>query len=689
YHYLQHGQAVQSLLPDGVDPIDAATATIVGTHLNPSEGHESDGIRRHTLWGELAFQLGGADAYRQIEANDRDRVAPGKETLRPILEAYEPFTLLFDEVLEYVVRARGVDVGTESTLGAQTLSFLQELTEAVANTSHGLMLVTLPSSELEDFGEAKQRNLDQLERVFGRIESIEMPVQGEEIYAIIRQRLFEPVHDEAAVKEIVDRYMAKYQDHKQELPNKASEGDYRRRMEQAYPFHPDLIDTLYEKWGAFPSFQRTRGALRLLANVVEDLYQREEPIDLILPCDVNLDPAPIRREFISHIGQEYESVIGSDIAGHEAKAPSLDSANRNWKHLGSRIATAIFLHSFTPNQSDQGVPVPFIKLAVLRQDSIPAMVTEVLQQLSNELWYLNTEGERYYFSNVFNLNRVVVDKQGVIQAASVREEIERRVKQQLGTKLRSYLWPQSSDDIPDNRELKLAVIDPENRPDPSQLQDWLHRRTSSFRTYKNTIIYGLPEGDRLARLDDAVRRYLALKEIKTEIEEDRRPGMSEKRSEVERRLRETENDIPQQVRDLYRTARPPSTRMLTAKFLNNQDAIRLSDLVEQFYKDPGLPLLADAQLIAQAVAQGVQEGALGLASGSPDAIEPNSVRINESIRANDVQLTEDYLLLTAERAQAEQASAATEEASTAPSETDDVTDTEPQPAEAGRTPRSD
>lgn len=127
--------------------------------------------------------------------------------------------------------------------------------------------------------------------------------------------------------------------------------------------------------------------LRLLANAVEELYQREKNLDLILPGDINLSRPAIRQEFLKHIGGEYEGIIASDIAGHEAKAPSLDAANRQWKHLAERVATSIFFHSVRKGQSAKGISLPYIKLATQRQDTIPALVTEILQKLTHALWY--------------------------------------------------------------------------------------------------------------------------------------------------------------------------------------------------------------------------------------------------------------------------------------------------------------
>ena len=556
YHYLKSGGRVEEMLPEGVELIEPAIATIVGTDINPSEGFRDGDVVRRTLWGEIAYQLGGEEGYAKLAKNDRDRISPGKNDLRDLLEPLQPFVLLIDEVLEYVIRARGIEIA-ESTLASQTLAFFNELTEAVSGLPRGLMVVTLPSSDIEDFGEADQRNLAQLEKIFGRVEAIYTPVKGEEVYSIIRRRLFEPVSDEAAVREIVDGYVRVYQGHKDELPPKVREGEYRHKMELAYPFHPEVIDILYEKWGTFSSFQRTRGVLRLLANVIEEAYQSERNADLILPGDINLDRPSVRQEFLRHIGPEYESVVGSDIAGVDAKSQVLDRANRGWKHLAERNATAVFVHSFTADRSNRGTTMPYIKLSVVRPETIPSLVTEVLHKQSNELWYLNQQGEQYYFSDVPNLNRMVIDKKGVVQPFAVREELERRIKRELGTNLRCYLWPRSSDEVPDNHDLKLAVLDPDEHYTPEALEGWLNRRGSGFRVYKNTLFFALADRDRHARFVDAVKEYLALLEIQEQIRKDDRPGMAEKRGEVKRRIDKFEDDAPLKVREMYRTAAVP------------------------------------------------------------------------------------------------------------------------------------
>jgi len=695
YHYLANGGRIQELLPDEVSLLDPNISVIVGTDVNPSEGFRDGPVHRHTLWGDIAYQLGGKAAYAEVQSNDEDRVSPGRKDLRSLLEPLQPFVILLDEVLEYVVRARGVEVG-DTTLGAQTLSFFQELTEAVSGIENGMLIATLPSSEQEDFGESGQGNLAKIEKVFGRLEAIYTPVQGQEVYSIIRRRLFERP-EESKVREIVDRYVTLYQENKKGLPGKAVSADFREKMELAYPFHPEVIDILYEKWSTFASFQRTRGALRLLARVAEDLFEREEAIDLILPGDINLDRPAIRQEFLRHIGNEYEGVIGSDIAGSNAKSMQLDKDNHAWDHLAQRNATSIFLHSFAADDSERGIKLPYIKLDVVRPDTTVALVTDVLQKMGQELWYLNTRGEQeYYFSNVPNLNRMVLDKKGQIQPGAVRTELKRRIQNELGTKLKTYLWPSEGNELPDNQALKLAVLDPDENYTENQLRRWVERTGSSYRAYKNTIFFAKPDTDRYARLRDTIKQYLALSEILDGIDRGEHAALEEKKSEVKRRRADLADDFPIKVRELYHTAlvpvlngnsleeidfgqpavgrenldswfrktlasqmhgkilaSPPSANLIQAKFLSNSDTIAIQDILEQFYKNPSLPSLDSPSLIAEAIVHGVQDGSFGLARREDGEVVAGSVRFNDGLTSTQVHFQEDgWVLVTAEKARA-------------------------------------
>nr|CBH38392.1 conserved hypothetical protein [uncultured archaeon] len=676
YHYLKNGAKVQSQLPEGLPPITAEVAVIVGTHLNPLEGNSRNGLTVQTLWGEIAYQLAGEAGYKAFEQNDTDRVAPGKEKLRAFLESCEPFILLFDEVLEYITKARGVEYhGTN--LGSQTFAFLQELSETVSSLRRGMLIVTLPSSYLEDYTERKEESLAKLEKTFGRIESIEETVKGEEIYSIIQRRLFANIKDPEMRDSIIMNYFELYQKDKDELPAKARDLDYKRKMELAYPFHPEVIDILYEKWGTYASFQRTRGVLRLLANVIEDLYNKEKHIDMILPSDIGLESASVRHEFLHHIGSEYESIIGSDISGHEAKSISLDKENKGWKHLAERIATTIFFYSFSGDKSENGATLEYIKFATLHADTIPSMVTEVLQRLDTSLWYLNEKGGMYRFSKIPNLNRMILDKKELYNIM-YREEMRKVLDKEVGTAFSSVLWPEKSEDIADNKELKLVIMRPnENDDTPGE---WLEKRGNTFRTYKNTIIFAKADPGGFGAFKDELKTYLALKEIEGEIKANEEGGLKDKATEVAQRIKRIRDDFSFNARRMYnvilrgqeeialgqptvgkeslsnwykmalesreKLAPHLHYRYLVKKFMEGQDKIETKVISDQFYKDMSLVIPESPDVIRRAIQQGVAEGAFGLAYVKGGEVDKETLKFKSNVPTSSVSLAEEEVLVS-------------------------------------------
>lgn len=693
FHYLKHGNKIGDLLNDAVPPLESSSSTsktvnlsvIAGNHWEPLAGKSSEGLPRRTFWGDLAYQIDGQAGYDLFRDNDEKRISPGKEKLRDFLADHQPFVLLFDEVLEYINRAMDVRDKLDVALGTQTFSFFQELTEAVSTLPHGMLVVTLPSSQLEDFGDREEEALARLSKIFGRLESIETPVRGEEIYAVIRRRLFEVENlKNAPMQETIHRYFLLYQQHKGDLPPKARDLNYKEKMEMAYPFHPDLIDILVEKWSTFSSFQRTRGVLRLLANVVEDLYQQETNIDLILPGDINLEKPGIRQEFIKHIGSEYEGVIASDIAGHEAKSQALDKANRAWKHLAQRISNAIFFHSFSADDSEKGISLPYIKLAVLRSDTIPAMVTEVLQKLGNELWYLNSRGDAYYFSRIPNLNRMILDKKELFNQ-TYEAELKAIIDKEVGRRFTTYLWPDSSDLIPDNRTLKLVILHPEDSG--SEIPAWIERKGSNFREYQNTLFFALADTAAFAKMREDVKTYLALQEIEATVKSGDMAALETKKDEIQRRLRDIRRDFSYNVRRMYHSLQfgqqkldlgQPTAgneamsswywreltdgnvgaiverlgyRIIVNKLLADNDRVAASVILDQFYKSPDLPVPAQPEVVARALQLGVQEKALGLTEMKGDELDPHSLKYGGAITLDSVTFEPGIYVVSPQKAE--------------------------------------
>ncbi len=565
YHLLAHADQISHLDPiqdlleqAELDSIpQCRIAALVGTALDPHGRQTEDGVRIHTLWGEMAYQLGGQALYRRIQESDEARAAPGTDALIDLLDGLGPVLVLVDEVLEYATKVGGVSVG-EGTLLGQTLSFLQEFSTVAANRSQTMLAGALPSSYLERFDASAQKAFQQLGKIFGRLEQIRTPVEGAEIYEILRRRLFEDVGTEEQRKQTAEAYWEFYQAHAPDLPRKVREVAYRERMVRAFPFHPELVDILYERWGSLPNFQRTRGVLRLLAMVVGDLYKRGTTAALIQPAHVNLTNTRVRHEFVNLVDNAYETVVGSDIAGHAAKAPQIDhelGGEYAVEGIAQGLATSIFLYSHTGG-ADQGAVVPQLRLSILHPEMSAALVADALDRLSDRLWYLY-EDPKWRFDKVANLNKILVEREDTVKS----DEIEGRIRSVLGDLVgqrafhRTYLWPREGRDVSDDRQLGLVVLYSGrvagSRETETFIKDVLKQRGEAFRTYRNTLVFLLPDRTEIDRATEAARNLLALEGISADYGGSDR--LTDKQQErLDKDLGDARSALPQIVYQAYR-----------------------------------------------------------------------------------------------------------------------------------------
>ncbi len=191
----------------GIEPVLAAAevatlpkvrrAVLVGTALSPANIHRKpDGTEVHTLWGELAYQLLGAEGYAFVAEADRRGVSPGSDALRELFQAAGPCLILIDEWVAYVRMLYGKHDLPGGAFDAG-MTFAQALTEAARAVPRVLVVASLPASDIEIGGDAGREALSRLKNTFGRLESAWRPASAEEGFEIVRRRLFEPISDPA------------------------------------------------------------------------------------------------------------------------------------------------------------------------------------------------------------------------------------------------------------------------------------------------------------------------------------------------------------------------------------------------------------------------------------------------------------------------------------------------------------
>lgn len=351
------------------NPGQVKVAAFIGLDIDASTGVQiENGPRILTPWGYLAWQIGGAEAYALVETVDRQRIAPGNDVLRQVF-GDRSILLLMDEFLVFVENAMGLVVG-DSTFGRQVLTFVQKLTEVVRDLPKTVLVYSLQASVQEAVGD--EGLLYILDKLVSRIDAKKEPVSGDEVMKVIQRRLFADVGNSAVIQEIARqqaelfrRYRESYEDTnrgKQEVQQQADL--LAERIQSSYPFHPDLLDLMYHRWGSLPSYQRTRGALQFLARVVHALRSSGDTSLLIGPGNIPFDDEGVRGAFFSQVGERerFNTVISADLTGRKAKVKTVDNQIAqdapalSLLKVGTRLASAILMYSFgARNGEDRGV----------------------------------------------------------------------------------------------------------------------------------------------------------------------------------------------------------------------------------------------------------------------------------------------------------------------------------------------
>lgn len=518
-------------------PKNIRRAVLVGTSRGPQDVLIAEGDRKiRTTWGELAWQLGGTEAFDMVAENDANGIAPGSNLLEALFKKYAPCLILIDEWVAYLRQIYKVE-GLPSGSFDANLSFVQSLTEAVKASPGTLLVASLPASQIEVGGEGGQEALARLKQTFSRVESSWRPASQEESYEIVRRRLFKEIpgdkfhHRDNTLKQ----FAKMYRDNANDFPQGCADEDYRRKLEKAYPIHPELFDQLYTSWGSLEKFQRTRGVLRLMAQAIHELWMSGDPSVMIMPGSVAVSSPRVEPELLHYLDVSWQAIIAGDVDGTTSTPYKVDQSAPNLNRYSAtrRVARAIFMGTApTAQQQNTGLDDKQINLGVVQPGERPAIFGDALRRLTNQAKFMHADLGRYWYSMSASLNRIAADKAAQIEAALVDVTIDAELGKYVnGLADRGHfdavqVAPATSAEVPDEaggvRAVVLGVKYPHNGREGSdalvEAKDILTQRGSTPRVYRNTLVFIAAEARQLDHLKDAVRASLAWGEIVRDTE---------------------------------------------------------------------------------------------------------------------------------------------------------------------------
>lgn len=704
YHLAQGGaeaagwKGVRSLLTNaGVTEVPrAATAVFVGTEFDSLSGRGgTDGTPiRKTPWGEIAWQLLGADGLGIVSEHERTLTAPGGDVVSRILPADRPVLILLDELMNYVSRSR------KSGLASQLYSFLHNLSEVSRSRDNVVLAVSIPASELEMTAE-DQSDYERLKKLLDRLGKAVIMSAEAETSEIIRRRLFEwhglPVDASKTVTEYAEWMGA----HRHQLPSWFPVDSARESLESSYPFHPSVLSVFERKWQALPHFQQTRGVLRLLALWVSRAYvegfkgAHKDP--LITLGTAPLDDSTFRAAVFEQLGESrLEAAVTTDIAGKEhAHALRLDKAATpevKKAHLHRKVATTIFFES-NGGQHRGEATLPEVRLAVAEPDLDIGNVEQSLEALSDTCYFLSAEKNRFRFSFQPNLNKLLADRRASVPANAIRDRVRAEIEKVFGAGkgVERVFFPERTNQVPDRAALTLVVLGSEDEAGDTAtaklMETMAKEHGSSSRTYKSALIWCVAEDGSL--LSEEARKVLAWEDIDADterlrIDESQHRQLEENLKRAKRDLRES---VWRSYKNVFLLDEKNALRKVDLGLVHSSAAdslvglilgrLQQEDLVvdgvspnflvrnwppalpewstkavrDAFFASPKFPRLLNPDTVKQTICRGVEAGMLAYASKKPDGVYDPFV-FQATLKEGDLEVTDDVFVIRKEDAEA-------------------------------------
>jgi hypothetical protein len=567
--------------------LDVNTAVFVGAHVDAEDARSNyddpDAPATKTMWGEMAYQLFGREGYEFLRENDENRTPPGTTKLERLFERNDnPSLILIDEIAAYLEQAAAVEIG-DSTLAKQTNTFLMSLLSATQNNDKVTVVLSIADTafadQAEDVRGLVSESISEFNRISDRVEGSITPTEDEEISAVLRHRLFEQI-DSDGRDATVDAYASFYTGDRDSFPDSATSPDHSERLEESYPIHPTVIDTLTEELDSLPSFQRTRGALKLLSRGVYRLWRHQDDNEerhFVRVFDLHPSDGDVRSTLLrlfSSVDMDFEAAIKADIYSEDGTA-NAEEEDRNWVKnghppIGTQLATTILWKSIVKGAEGRGTTRRPLRHAVANTEVELAHYDDALNNLLGEgrlsaCFYLHGDnGEKIQFKSEQNLTKTINSVVEQLQEGLARRHLEEALDEALGQgSLNVIVGPEEPHEIPDTAdEAHLCVMDfdtvtiTDYEEIPETIQTLFKNTASSSggqktpRVYKNNVVFLAATANDVTDAKRTAKRVAAIKHIQNNLG-DQYELSTEEQDKLAERLDSAKGTLDQDIKKAY------------------------------------------------------------------------------------------------------------------------------------------
>lgn len=469
------------------------------------------------IWGEIAEQLGKKELFNPYYS---PLMAPNQSAWINLLKSDIPTLILLDELPPYLQNAKTIPVGA-GTVADITTTALSNLFNAVGKAElHNVCVVVSDlQATYEQGSQLLQKSFKELENEIERSAINIEPVGAntDDLYNILRTRLFEKVGSKEDIDEIATAYRKAVVEAKQMGYTNYSPEEIVKGIYTSYPFHPSIRD-LFARFKENPGFQQTRGFIRLTRMMVKDLYSGDKKAKdryMINAFDINLNDKELM-PMVKSIKPKLSNAISHDIANQGKSVAEM--IDQQTKSTDMEDLSKLILVSSLANVTNALVGLSMQELIgyMAEPGRDITRLKSALEEYKVKAWYLYTDKNgRMFFKDIKNVNAELLDLVNAYSYDVAKQKIKDILKDKFNPKLmdcyQEVLVFPSIDEIELKKE-KVTLILTEPYPGNKGLNPDIEKFFEDT-NYKNRVMFISGQRTSMEGLIDIAKQYKAMETI--------------------------------------------------------------------------------------------------------------------------------------------------------------------------------
>ena len=539
----------------------------------------------HFFWGEIANQLGKGDQFRGFWTGGPK--APDERDWLRLFDGDRPVLILLDEMPPYFHYLDTQKVGNGTVADIATRAFANLLT-AAGKKKNVCVVVSDLAAAYDTGGRLINKALKDARSELGRQERNITPVDlaANEIYDILRKRLFATMPDRSEIEDVAEAFGRKLAEAaKSKTASRGAEA-IADEIVVTYPFHPRLknVVALFKE---NEQFKQTRGLIELVSRLLKSVWERQaNDVFLIGPQHFDLAIPDVRDKLTEISGMR--DVIAKDLWDAQRSAHTQVIDLQTGKEAATQVGALLLTASLsTAVNAVKGLTSEEMVECLVSPLREPSDFLAAFEEFEKVAWYLHHTAEgRYYFDRQENLTKLLQslahDAPDNLVDDLIRHRLREMFKPGRRTVYEEVLPLPKLDEVADRvrRGRMLLVVSPDSKIPPEEVQHFFDGLSQ-----KNNLCVLTGDRTAMGSVEKAARQVFASQKADSRI-----PKGHAQREELERKQQSYEQDFNSTVLSLFdkvlfpiqRAGRPPQ---LVAKPLDmTRDATKPFNGEEQIEK---------------------------------------------------------------------------------------------------------